>query len=41
MRKVLLAFAGLSVIGATAQEARIDLGRSTAMYLPLTQMVHR
>jgi hypothetical protein len=32
MRKLLLAFAGLSVIGATAQEARIDLGRSAAMY---------
>jgi hypothetical protein len=32
MRKLLLAFAGLSVIGATAQEARMDLGRSAAMY---------
>lgn len=32
MRKLLLAFAGLSVIGATAQEARLDLGRSAAMY---------
>ena len=32
MKKLLLAFAGLTVIVATAQEARIDLGRSAAMY---------
>ena len=30
MKRLLLAFAGLSVIGATAQEARLDLGRSAA-----------
>ena len=32
MRKLLLAFAGLSLVVATAQEARKDLGRSAAMY---------
>jgi len=33
MKKLLLAFAGLSVIGATAQEARVDLGRSAEMFV--------
>lgn len=33
MKKLLLAIAGLSVMGATAQEARMDLGRSAAMYV--------
>ena len=33
MKRLLLAFAGLSVIGATAQEARVDLGRSAEMYV--------
>lgn len=32
MKKLLLAFAGLSVIGATAQEVRADLGRSSEMF---------
>ena len=32
MKKLILAFAGLSVIGATAQEVRTDLGRSSEMY---------
>ena len=32
MKKLLLAVAGLSVIGATAQEVRTDLGRSSEMY---------
>ncbi|MGA0303648.1 MAG: hypothetical protein ACO3K3_06275, partial [Schleiferiaceae bacterium] len=33
MKRLLLAFAGLSVIGATAQEAQVDLGRSAEMYV--------
>ena len=33
MKRLLLAFAGLSVIGATAQEARVDLGRNAEMYV--------
>lgn len=32
MKKLLLAFAGLSLISVTAQEVRLDLGRSSAMY---------
>ena len=33
MKRLLLVIAGLSVISATAQEARVDLGRNAEMYV--------